>query len=46
MKQLINKIIKPKLDRVRYYPLCQNCLQGVEVTSGLELLHEAKVIIV
>ncbi len=46
MKLIINKIIKPQLDRVRYYPICQKCLQGVEVTSGTELLHETTSIII
>ena len=45
MKQAVKKVIKPRLDRVRYYPLCQRCLRGVEVTSGPEVLHEADVII-
>jgi CRISPR-associated protein Cas2 len=46
MKQAVRKIIKPRLDRVRYYPICQECLRGVEVTSGPEVLHEKEVMVV
>jgi CRISPR-associated protein Cas2 len=46
MKKAVNKVIKPRLDRVRYYPLCRQCLQGVEVTSGPELLAEQEAMVV
>jgi CRISPR-associated protein Cas2 len=46
MKKRVKRIIKPRLDRVRYYPMCNRCLRGVEVTSGPELLAEAEVIVV
>jgi CRISPR-associated protein Cas2 len=46
MKKAVTKVIKPRLDRVRYYPMCQACLQGVQVTSGPELLHETEVTVV
>jgi CRISPR-associated protein Cas2 len=46
MKKAVNKVIKPRLDRVRYYPICQQCLAGVEVTSGPEVLHHETVIVV
>jgi CRISPR-associated protein Cas2 len=46
MKRAVAKVIKPRLDRVRYYPLCNRCLKGVEVTSGPEVLQEARVIVV
>jgi hypothetical protein len=39
-------VIKPRLDRVRYYPLCQRCLAGVEVTSGPEVLQDKDVVVV
>jgi len=46
MKEVINKIIKPRVDQVRYYPMCQSCLAGVEISSGKELLAEQEVIVV
>jgi CRISPR-associated protein Cas2 len=46
MKQAVLRVIKPRLDRVRYYPLCQRCLKGVEVTSGPEVLHETDTVVV
>lgn len=46
MKQAVRKVIKPRLDRVRYYPMCRECLAGVEVTSGPEVLHQAEVMVV
>jgi CRISPR-associated protein Cas2 len=46
MKKAVAKVIKPRLDRVRYYPICNQCLKEVEVTSGPEVLTEAEVIVV
>ncbi len=46
MKKAVNKVIKPRLDRVRYYPMCNQCLRGVEVTSGPEVLSEEAVVVV
>lgn len=46
MNRAVNKIIKPRLDRVRYYPICQACLKGVDITSGPEVLHETAAIVV
>lgn len=46
MKKAISKVIKPRLDRVRYYYVCQSCLAKTEVTSGPEVLHETEVIVV
>lgn len=40
MRQAVARIIKPRVDQVRFYPLCQSCLKRVEVTSGPELLHQ------
>jgi CRISPR-associated endonuclease Cas2 len=31
MKKAVRKIIKPRLDKI---PICNWCLQGVEITSG------------
>ncbi len=46
MKRAVGKVIRPRVDRVRYYYLCQSCLKKVEVTSGVEVLHEEDVIVV
>ena len=46
MKQAVRHIIKPRLDSVRYYPLCNACLKKIEVTTGPEVLHTTDAIIV
>ncbi len=46
MERAVNKIIKPRLDRVRYYPLCRGCVDKIKVTSGPEALGEQAVIVV
>lgn len=46
MQGAVRKIIKPRLDRVRYYFICSECLQRVEVTSGPEVLHAPETLVV
>ena len=46
MKRAVGKVIRPRVDRVRYYYLCQSCLAKVEITSGVEILSEEQVIVV
>ena len=46
MKRAVRKSIRPRLDQVRYWYLCQSCLEKVDVTSGPEVLSEVVVIIV
>jgi CRISPR-associated protein Cas2 len=46
MKRAIGRVIRPRVDRVRYYYLCQACLGKVEITSGVEVLSEEEVIVV
>ncbi len=46
MMQAVERVIRPRKDRVRYYYLCQQCLSKVKVTSGPEVLHETDVIVV
>lgn len=41
MKKKVMKVIRPKIDQVRFYHICAECLKRVEVTSGKEVLHEA-----
>lgn len=33
MKKAVDRIIKPRLDRVRYYELCTACQRKIEVTE-------------
>ena len=46
MKESVNRVIRPRKDRVRYYTLCKACLAKTEVTSGPEVLTETDVIVV
>ena len=46
MKRAVGKIIRPRVDKVRYYYLCQSCLKKVEITSGVEVLSEEEIIVV
>ncbi len=38
MKQAVLRVIKPRVDQVRFYYLCARCLEQIEVTSGVEVL--------
>jgi len=42
MKKKVMRVIRPKVDQVRFYPICAECLKSVEVTSGKEVLHESQ----
>ncbi|NLS79496.1 MAG: CRISPR-associated endonuclease Cas2 [Chloroflexi bacterium] len=46
MKRAVTKAIRPRLDRVRYYYLCESCLAKTEVTSGPEALHDQETIVI
>ena len=46
MKGAVEKVIRPRVDRVRYYYLCQSCLKKIEITSGVEVAGEKEVIVV
>lgn len=46
MKKAVERVIKPRKDRVRYYFICQKCLKKSEVTSGPDVLSETNVIVV
>ncbi len=46
LKQRVGKLIKPRLDHVRYYELCAACQGKIEATGGPEQLQEKPVIIV
>ncbi|WP_322508987.1 CRISPR-associated endonuclease Cas2 [Anaerolinea sp.] len=36
MKQAVLKVIRKRVDRVRFYELCADCVSRTEVTSGVE----------
>jgi CRISPR/Cas system-associated endoribonuclease Cas2 len=40
MKKATARVIKPRVDRVRYYYLCARCVGKTEITSGVEVLRE------
>lgn len=40
MKAAVRRIIRPKLDNVRYYYLCAACLKRVETTGAREVLGD------
>ena len=46
LKKQVQRIIKPRLDHVRYYFLCATCVKRIESTLGAEPAHEADVLIV
>ena len=40
MREAVKRIISPKKDHVRFYPLCKSCLARVETTGGREILDK------
>ena len=46
MKQEIRRIIRPRLDHVRYYTVCSACRKKIEVSGSREITAEPEVIIV
>jgi len=46
MKRAVQRAVRPRVDRVRFYYLCRGCLRKTEVTSGAEVLSEEEVIVV
>lgn len=40
MRQSIKRVIRPRKDHVRIYPLCANCLGRIETTPGHDVLTE------
>ncbi len=40
MRRAVRRIIRPKLDNVRYYYLCASCRKRVETTGGKEVLDD------
>jgi CRISPR-associated protein Cas2 len=46
LKTRINKIIRPTKDHVRYYRLCANCVEKIEMTRAGELTKIQEVMVV
>jgi CRISPR-associated protein Cas2 len=46
MKRAVQREIRPRVDRVRFYYLCAACVAKTEVTSGPEVLDDPDVIVV
>ncbi len=40
MKRATERVIRPRVDRVRYYYLCAECVAKTEVLGGVEVLQE------
>ncbi len=46
MKQAVRRIIRPRIDHVRYYVICGSCRRKIEVTGRKEVTDDPDVIIV
>jgi CRISPR-associated protein Cas2 len=46
MKAAVRKITRPRLDHVRYYPVCKTCREKIEVLGRAEVTQEKEVIVV
>ena len=46
MRRAVARTIKPRLDQVRFYFLCESCRGKIETTAGAEVVKEEVVIIV
>ena len=40
MRKKVDRVIKPKVDHVRFYTLCERCLKKTETTAGKEVLSD------
>jgi CRISPR-associated protein Cas2 len=46
MKRAVRQRVRPRVDQVRFYPLCQACLAKVQVVAGKPVLGEVESIVV
>jgi len=46
MKKAVRKILRPRLDHVRYYQVCANCMEKIEILGRHEVTVEPEVLIV
>lgn len=40
MRKKVERVIKPKVDHVRFYTLCERCLKKTKTTAGKEVLSD------
>jgi CRISPR-associated protein Cas2 len=40
LKKAVKKIIRPRIDNLRFYYLCADCLEKTETTAGIEVHKE------
>lgn len=41
LKKAVERVIKPKVDRVRFYFICNACAKRIQVTCGVDVVSEA-----
>jgi CRISPR-associated protein Cas2 len=46
MRRAVARTIKPRLDQVRFYFLCETCRGKIETTGGVEIVKEVVDIVV
>lgn len=46
MKQAVRRIIRPRLDHVRYYFICRECQKKIEVSGRREITAEKESIVI
>lgn len=46
MKKEIKRILRPRLDHVRYYSLCADCKEKIEIIGRHEITKEPDVIVI
>ena len=46
LKQSVRKIIRPRLDHIRYYTICGACRDKIEIIGRTEIVSEKDVIVV
>lgn len=46
MKKAVRRLIRPRLDRVRYYPICKSCRDKIETIGSPEVSSEPDSLVV
>jgi CRISPR-associated protein Cas2 len=46
MKAMVRKTVRPRLDHVRFYTLCEGCRGKIDIIGRIEAAHEAEVLVV
>ena len=46
LKQSVRKLIRPRIDHVRYYPICGTCRRKIEIIGRTEVVAEKDIIVV